>query len=823
LGPLLLQLIPWFALNAGAIGSDIEKPEYSPYVRGTIVTEGSNRFLDIPDFQNVDFESDHDVQLSQNLLTKNLKLGTRSNNRFQISGSDLMQDGTVFVRRLKSKLGKTLADIYAWGELDSVGGLMQVLTGPILTAIPWLVIQIVNAAKGNSFGSHYWLDYFPAQVSDPNKPSAIVLSPVGGKSLQLQPNDSVEIKVAGSTDRTTVTAVAADGSVELKDPPRTEGNDRRLEIAKLADDDPLGSVASTPLNAMGFGSLRWLFDPYGQLQFRSRPQVQGQSPTFEDWFLRSLRWAFSSTSWVGFPLAIFFFDNLLPQFKGNGHLSWMEQGASEQSGEVYSPIARLRGTLDYVGDIARYWYYPTNNTSTCLVDGKQDAPGVHIQPNVRLLPSFRDNPAAAGTLNQKREADPASGIQLPDWLVNKSPRNPTTPPATTPVGFLMTDLGWIPSSPELERSCGAYITFTRPGSHFVTLNDAIPGAREAREAQEKKEQTIFYEKTVRDVTVKVAGQPKNNGDTVKLVQCQRAVIEVEPGGDRRYSVTVMRPKDGDVLQKGGDLILQAQTTNNTETIEITRDYSSVAPGARNKDNRSFPELHLGGNFSIPVRSLKVQVVDQVDVRSRLNLTDPPLLETLPEANDAFILVPAKITAPPHKKATYAIVTTPKSTDPIPAIVPEKTIPSDLKPFLGDGGILKVTFAENDPPEEEVTLEWAIDVSANQLNAAGRPQAIAGILKASVKLKPHFRLLLPAAGTFQVARSANLTLEAKNSAGGNINVANVVVTRSEGITTTIAGNTITIAVSAAAATGTRTIVVEDATNPKHKARRTIEIT
>jgi hypothetical protein len=40
------------------------------------------------------------------------------------------------------------------------------------------------------------------------------------------------------------------------------------------------------------------------------------------------------------------------------HLARIEQGASSNSGDTYSPLGRLRDEISVVGDIVRYWQVP---------------------------------------------------------------------------------------------------------------------------------------------------------------------------------------------------------------------------------------------------------------------------------------------------------------------------------------------------------------------------------------------------------------------------------------------------------------------------------
>ena len=848
-GPLLLSYFPWFVWEVGGIAFDanVEAPEFSPYVRASLVSEGTNRFLAIPDPQGIEFESGDSVQVSQNGITRNLELGAAEGGRFRISAGVELRDGTdLFVRRRRTGG----ADFVRWtetlGETLSVGGLMMLLSGPILTAIPWLIALIVNVVRGNSFRFLWWLDFFPASVPDPDRPAAIRIAPVNDQRPELQPNDSVEVRTSTSSARTSVTAVGADGVVELEDVPPSEGPERALSIAKVASDDELGFAANKLINRMGFGWLRTLFDPYGRLQFRERTRPD----SFWDWFRRTARWAFSSTSWAPLPFGYFFFDNFGPQLRGEGFLANMEQAASQQSGDLYSPIGRLRGRPTHVGDVGRYWYYHSNRFASVVTPDRQDAPGVHLrdQPDPlppgalrplgpRLVPSTTPG-AVSAVLNDGCGAAAASGILVPDALVEKDPRSPEAVPANGPASFLPGARGWVPASPELERTVGAYVAFCRPGTHFVTVASGIPDGGDAAKAVAAKVQEINFEVPVQDVDVVVAGRAVANGGTIRLVQCQRAPIEVRPGGERRYSALLTRPREGSVLRRGEALVLQAQTADGIEPVEISRDYvsgpsRSTPTNSRVANSRAFPEVHLGGELAIPVRNFVVEVAHTVGVITTLDLAtvqtslaqSPPAVPEVRPGREAFVVVPARIQASrPRQSQTYAGPTSPFITHPSPAIVPERNISAELRPILGDGGVFRITFAPDDPPEEAVTLTWEIDVRATQTGAAGKPETLSAVLTTSALLQPHFRLESTGGGTnFALSRGATTPGIVLRPTDG-VRAGSVVVTPSATLPTAIwvAGDEVTITAVPGTELGIRRVVVADAADPTRFARRTIRI-
>src|SRR6185312_14298122 len=136
---------------------------------------------------------------------------------------------------------------------------------------------------------------------------------------------------------------AVDGNVVELDstPPQTS-----LKLAKIAEDDEVNEVSNSVVNGLGFGALDELFDylldPWSQLVHRGRPDPG----SFGSYAAHIAKDAFGSSSWTAFPFGYFFFDNALKNRNGKGYLSKMEQAASAESGDLYSPLGRLRGKLE---------------------------------------------------------------------------------------------------------------------------------------------------------------------------------------------------------------------------------------------------------------------------------------------------------------------------------------------------------------------------------------------------------------------------------------------------------------------------------------------
>jgi hypothetical protein len=617
-----------------------------------------------------------------------------------------------------------------------------------------------------------WYSYYPAQVPDPDRPSTIQLFDVNGDSLTLSPHDRVT--VARPEDKwyhwgfhTTVAAVNDDGTVDLKDPPPTSGEERDLRIAKIGEEDPLSWVDGWVMNEFGMGWLRWLFDPYGQLHFRISPE-HGSG---WDIALKIGRYAFSTRSWSPVMLGSLLWFNLAYQ-PDNGHMAEMEQEAAQESGDMYSAIGRLEGTLDVVGDVVRYWYFLNERTGSLIRASRQDAPGVHIKDDLRLMPFVTGEPGGYAPNNGATAGPTEPGSAVPDAFVRKDPGNPmgVTPGLRYPQQcFASATRGWIPTSTVLHRASGMYVAFTRPGHHRITVRDNdwtdpanpiinIPSAEEGREAQEANSylppygtlQTLFFEKQVADVTVRIAGRlvngpnPGDSVPTVRLVQTQRAVVKVEPNEGRRYAVMLTSPVTGDALRAESDMVLVAQMQNAIESVDIARVHRCNDAGEYDSEALNIHGVHLPEDLYITVRRLEIEVVDTLTVREEIpsradlegnsdvngDLTlDIGENDELRPGEVRYILVPTEF----HGKWSIRLAKYQDGTqqadvddeenwdaaqrafyDDVDAslervTVADTDIPDGLRPFLGDGGILKVIFANDHSLTKAVDVELKIDV------------------------------------------------------------------------------------------------------------------
>ena len=924
-GQAFLSWFPLWALELGLeLGTDVEMPQYSPYVDGVIEIEGANSFLSVPSSPGITFEVGNHVQISAPWLdtpmSRILKAG--ENNRFRIALDGLLlppppanqgEDPVrydVEVRREKSSTG--WANFLEVMQFLTVGGLVNISAGTQygglifgLSRLIYALTRLIggpgdnypatvetggitlrlsteagrSALRGASrvlvqdpsgnrtvvrsvdgaieegvvrltstvnfsgevrvapYSAHTpdsywdWHDYFPARVPDPGRPASIEIFPVGNKTLELAPHDRVTVTADGTVwERTNVTAVAA-GRVELEEPPPFSGAERDFRIAKVFANDPMGNADSVTMRLMGFGWLRTVLDPYGQLHFRLQPQHR-----WLDVLLRIVRYTLGSQSWSATPPGWLFWDRAL----GREHLSQIEQDASEESGDLYSPVGRLRGPTAVVGDVARYWYFhlPRDYSSTAsgardyrygtlILEGRQDAPGVHIKDIPRVAPSVVVPPTpGAPEPNRGAQAGPDPGRDVPDVLFTKNNATPNSANATDPNGFAPAFRGWVPTSPVLERACGVYTAFVREGTHRITIRnfgaplppgqgpDVLYLADRGREAQEggtsfvfPVSQTLFFDVPVQPVTVSVAGLAIGEGGTIQLVQTQRATVAVAPNADRRYAVSLTQPDTSDVLRADGDLAIVAQRLNSAtaEPVEISRVYRyDAARDAFDSGGLVQHGLHLPTDVHIPVRNFNIQVVNTLPVRNSISTGLGSIVTTsrLP-GQEVFVLVPAAILSPLR-------LSSPSGAGAPNLTIGVETVPEAVRAFVGDGGIFKITFPANDPPEEPADLLFRVDVGVPGRSAT---------LEARVQLTPHFRLVPQGGGTsFQVARGATITLTCTDG----VNAGTVVVTPAGGVTTTVAGTDVVVTVEAGAAVGPHRILVDDAANPLRKARRTIEI-
>jgi hypothetical protein len=680
--------------------------------------------------------------------------------------------------------------------------------------------------------------YYPASVANPDQPARITIQPADGDSLSLEVYDRLKMLV-GNQSKTTVVMAVDGNSVELKDAPPLPDGETSLRVAKVGHDDAMGWVDDWLLEYFDMQWMKWLFDPYGQIDYQFRPSNWTQT------FTRITRYIFGTQSWCVIPGAGFFWhDNAFQQIKNppKGHMSRMEQEASEESGDLYSPLSRLRNTPRYVGDIGRFWYFAwPNRTSNAqnpeypryefmvITQEMMDAPGVHYndEHKPRLLPLVDTSGAAPAISvpNDKGKAPTDSGECLADGFTRRDWADPNNPTETLPDSFAPADTALLPTSATLERCGGTYLTFTRSGKHRISIPNTTRGdIADSMEVQEWGRQRIYYEVDIEDVDVTCAGMTATNGSIVTLLETQQARIRVTPNNTRRYALAVTDPASGNFI-RATDTVLTAQTPNSADEqpVEISRRYAyNAADGSFDDAELNFHKTHFFGDIHVPVRQFSVKVVRDLFFRSAI----PTLADLTADFNvnkislvrpgeTAYLLVPSAITEALNRIGVSYPGEAPSSgnIDPQPAVTSEDPVPEGYADYLGDGLIVKVTFPATEPPQEETLMNFRIGIGQSGNTTRIEP---------SLTLKPYF--MLRSASGYQVPVTGSMTLTCEvDPADPAVRATNVIVTPSQGVTTSISadGQTITIT-TAGASTGTRTIKAEDADHAGRFAVRTIEV-
>lgn len=549
-----------------------------------------------------------------------------------------------------------------------------------------------------------WLDYHPATIPDPANPAVLQLTPVGGSALTLAARDRVEVSYLGTNRRTNVTSVTGD-QVELEDPLPLRLGETTARVAKVGERDPMGNADSAALVEMGMGWMQWLFDPYGQIQLDLRPENR-----WWDLTARVVRYLLGTQMWsLAPPVFGYVWWSRLFLGAANEHRAPIEQEASEESGDLYSPLGRLTGQQAddgfarrtmVVGDIARYRHWPLDRNASFVTTGELAAPGVHVAQGDLRVVTHRVATATDADPNGTTESDGAAaggpGRTLPDLFAGKATPDPTVlgvagPTAAGPSGFRPSERGQVPTPATTQRSVGTYVAFCRPGDHRVTTANGIFGAAQARDLHhpDRRGQTLFFDVTVADVDVRVGGQPVAEGSTVDLVLRQEAAVNVIPGGARQYRVTVVRPAGG-IVGLGPTGTLVAGATTGTEPVEVSRFYAAGPGGSYADGGLARFGLHLGGDVHVPVRQFQVRVVDTVALRAAASPTAAPAT-TLAQGAIGFVLVPGSVVDP------LRVITIggapPGPAQPSATVTRVAAPPAGAAAFVGpSGAVFQVTFA-----------------------------------------------------------------------------------------------------------------------------------
>jgi hypothetical protein len=850
-GPLMWSFVPWGALAEGIAEASSAAEElgffYSKDVAARLTTQGGTRTLEIPDAGGVEFGPGKNAQIVQGTVVVDAVLGDPRAGGFQITTGVALADGDVRARLLQTRSDAAANANKAIGVLStwSMGGISTLVVESVVKGMVELISLIDRKVKNLAEPTDDTdRAFFPATVPDAARPRAIRIDAgPGGEHLTLKKYDVVRVKGASFTH---VFHLAEDGTVELEDPPPTSGPTRALAVALVAADDPFFNVEKQFFTGTGFDVLRAIFDPWGRLHL----DTQRDNHAALDGFLRTLRYAFGSHSWTFIPFLGFWFltDGRRNIGTNTAHRSWMEQYAANNSGEMYSAAGKLSAQPEFVGDIARYWYFEgwrDNDTfgfESRRLRGKLQAPGIHYRPFPRVLPAVTaGGPVAAPNGGMTTPSTHYEGLDLADVFAAKDRPNPHDADTTvTPDGFAPSSQGYIPTPAGVQRSCGMYAGFTRAGKHRLTVSREIDGADEAQNAQEEGGgvQTIYHDVTIKPVKVLVGGveipgaarAPNTAGAggvvtdpladlfVLELLATQRAVVTVEPNSGRRYAVTALRPKTGDVLRvelSGIDPVIVAQrVTGKDEMVEVSRHYPHDAAKGFDGTVLQAKGLHLPDDVHVPVRWLKVKVVDVIPVREKAEsaLKGVNAVTTPRKPGDEiFLMVPAAILKVLSVKTTIYDAGAPAlKTDPAPEITVEKT-PDKEKTFVGIGAIFKVTFADTDPPEHALKLELNVDVGKAGNSAT---------LKAEVKLVPHFTLT--PTGSVEISSAAGGDLELTPSGGVVPEAGTITVTPSDGITSSVKAGKVVLTVAKGAPLGDKRALVSNDADKKKKARITFKV-
>jgi len=582
-----------------------------------------------------------------------------------------------------------------------------------------------------------WSKYNAARVPDPARPASIRIE--GASELDLKKRDHVRIKAEHYEKITRVVAIAGDGTVDLKDPIPAHLLDRDLRIAHVRRDNPLDGLE------LGWQRdhtdwMKWVIDLQGTLLSRLNPEQGG----FWDHVIKVYRFLSSPYTWSALPLpGWFFWDNAFKQ--AHPQRSCMEQDASVHSGSLYSPLGRLTGSLEYVGDLGRYVFFADGERLVPLGSGganaaRRDAPGVHVVDYLRAMP-FVD-PESGGSphpLNRTESHAPAApplvladepGHALPDELFAKDPTDPPLLANGAPRSSPPRALAFIPSSGAIQRAVGNLVGFSRAGKHRITVAEGIANFDLARDAATHGAQTIYYDRDVKDVTVRVGGIEVAEMVTpqiVDLIVTQVANVEVEPAGDRRYGLRVLRPTTGTLLRADDGQRLRAMdlVVATDEPVQIDRVYRLISNDTYEDDFLNRVGVLMPRELRIPVRRFSVRVVDEIPMRSAAELLAASVVTERLPGESAFLVVPSMAGVPTVTSLAYTNVPAP-ITDP--TITFDAVAASeDVIAAVGVASVFEVTIG---PPEEEVAVQVTIPVSAG---------ALASQVRAEFLLKPRFTI------------------------------------------------------------------------------------
>jgi hypothetical protein len=631
--------------------------------------------------------------------------------------------------------------------------------------------------------------YYPATLPDTNQPTSIKIASIGGDTLRLEVHDRVQVRTpSGATYETQVLAVEGD-TITVEDPVLVQANlPNELLIARMGHEDPAHWTNEYLLDKLNIGFMKYVNDPIGQFGYAY--QFENRGLRISESVIRNL---LGTHGWCIAFLGYYWFDNAYQRGSGSnptGYRSSMEQEASHNSGDTYSPIGSLHGDPTVVGDVGRYWLTvnggsrygsgaaPKQTPNDLIVLGLQDGPGVHYQQAAKLTGG-------------------AANFAVPSYFYDLSATG----------GFVrIGPRGFVPVSPRLERTVGVQVAFSLPGACSVdpaaTTGIDNQDLTDAADAQARGKSKISFAPAIADVAVTIATFPVAENTVANLIPFQRAGVSVTPNGDRVYRATPAEP--GFVVDvEGNDLVVKA--ASGTDDVEISR-FHHFNPDTLAFDSSIAP-VHLPADLDIAVRRIQVQVITTIPFRSTLDQNATPTASALP-GDTPFLLVPAQIAPVP---LATSITGTPSAITP--QIAPITPVPADVQAFIRDGGAFSVAFPADQPPEQNATVTITISL--------GPDAASAKAVTATLPLNAHFTLDVVSGGAFQVAKGASIDLQSSDGSklASDTSIAGVNVAPKAAPNE----NQVTVTIDAAFGASSVVVLVHDSTTPQRMARRTLTIT
>ncbi|HEY3485280.1 MAG TPA: hypothetical protein VGK49_07840, partial [Ilumatobacteraceae bacterium] len=363
-----------------------------------------------------------------------------------------------------------------------------------------------------------------------------------------------------------------------------------------------------------------------------------------------------------------------------------------------------------VGDVARYRYWPLDRNANFVPDGRLDRTSLpgdtpdNYGSDLRILPNLDTTGTDDGPPNLTAQvgsaADPGTFVAERFTVRDTDPR---PVPGGDRLGFETSLLGNVPVGRRVQKMLSSYVAFTRPGTHRVTTENGIFGDQQALDAHNVGAQhvfaggqTLFYDVTVSDVTVTVAGRTVDlstpgTSDRVTMVPFQSATVAVTPNTSRSYALIVPDPA-GSLLRAEADTRLAAQAVaGGPVPVEVSRFYACTN-GSYPPGGLAFAGMHLSRDVHIPVRRFSVDVVTTLPLRATADPAAAPIT-TVARDTDAFVLVPAPIARALEVTTVAGAPPAAGAADPITRI----DTPAAASGFVGvSGAVFRVRFPASAP-------------------------------------------------------------------------------------------------------------------------------